>query len=189
MERNYMNGLMTKGGAFGFLLTSLTKFYDMKSKDNKSTLLQYIVELIMDEVDKTTLNFMPFFELFDKIQITLIQESYNGLKDKFQSVEALKKMLDTKKDDMDEDDKTEEFLSGFYDHASKTIKFVGEKIDAINAQYEDIVKFLGLKKMDIEKFILIMRKFYKKTIEALNFMYLFYLLHFWYIIYGMWVFF
>ena len=69
MERNYMNGLMAKGGAFGFPLTSLTKFYDMKSKDNKSTLLQYIVELIMDEVDKTHLNFKPFFELFDKMQI------------------------------------------------------------------------------------------------------------------------
>lgn len=34
---------------------------------------------------------MAYFELFNKIQITLIQESFNGLKDKFQSVEALKK--------------------------------------------------------------------------------------------------
>ena len=165
---NYMNGVTAKGGAFGFQLTSLPKFYDMKSKDNKSTLLQYIVEFIMDEVDKSILNFMPFFELFDKMQIALIQESYNGLKEKFQSVEALKNMLDTKKDDMDEEDKTEEFLSGFYDHASKTIKFVGEKIDSINEQYEDISKFLGLKKMDLEKFVGIMREFYKKTIEALK---------------------
>ena len=165
---NYMNGVTAKGGAFGFQLTSLSKFYDMKSKDNKCTLLQYIVEFIMDEVDKSILNFMPFFELFDKMQIALIQESYNGLKEKFQSVEALKNMLDTKKDDMDEEDKTEEFLSGFYDHANKTIKFVGEKIDAINEQYEDISKFLGLKKMDIEKFVGIMREFYKKTIEALK---------------------
>jgi hypothetical protein len=35
------------------------------------------------------------------------------LKDKFKSVEPLKKMLETKKDDIDEDNKTEEFLSGF----------------------------------------------------------------------------
>ena len=122
----------------------------------------------MDDVDKTILNFMPFFELFNKMQITLIQESYNSLKDKFQNVEALKKMLETKKDDMDEDDKTEEFLKGFYDHANKTIKFVGEKIDAINVQYEDICKFLGLKKMDIEKFVNIMREFYLKTMEGLK---------------------
>ena len=87
---------------------------------------------------------------------------------KFQNVEALKKMLTTKKDDMDDDDKTEEFLSGFYDHANKTIKFVGEKIDAINVQYDDIIKFLGSKKMDIEKFVNIMREFYLKTMEGLK---------------------
>ena len=45
---------------------------------------------------------------------------------------------------------------------------VGEKIDVITVQYEDITKFLGLKKMDIEKFILIMREFYMKTFEALK---------------------
>lgn len=165
---NYMNGVTAKGGAFGFQLASLSKFYDMKSKDNKSTLFQYIIEFIMDEVDRKILNFMPFFELFNKMQITLIQESYNSLKDKFKSVEALKKMLETKKDDIDEDDKTEEFLSGFYDHANKTIKFVGEKIDAITVQYEEISKFLGLKNVDIEKFIVIMREFYLKTVEALK---------------------
>jgi hypothetical protein len=165
---NYMNGVTVKGGAFGFQLTSLTKFYDTKSKDNKTTLFQYIIEFIVEEYDKKILNFMSYFELFNKMQITLINESYKSLKESFKSVEALKKMLDTKKDDIDEDDKTEEFLGGFYDHANKTIKFVGEKIDAITVQYEDISKFLGLKKMDIEKFILIMREFYTKTFEALK---------------------
>ena len=165
---NYMNGVTAKGGAFGFQLTSLSKFYDMKSKDNKTTLLQYIIEYIMEDLDRKILNFMPFFELFNKMQITLINESYNSLKDKFKAVEALKNMVETKKDEMDEDDKTEEFLAGFYDHANKTIKFVGEKIDAITVQFEDISKFLNLKKMDIEKFIVVMREFYLKTFEALK---------------------
>jgi hypothetical protein len=62
----------SKRRAFGFQLASLTKFYDMKSKDNKTTLLQYIIEFIMEEVDRKILNFMPFFELFNKKQITLI---------------------------------------------------------------------------------------------------------------------
>ena len=65
----------------------------MKSKDNKSTLFQYIIEFIMEDYDRKLLNFMPYFELFTKMQITLIQESYNSLKDKFKSVEALKRML------------------------------------------------------------------------------------------------
>ena len=63
---NYMNGITTKGGAFGFQLTSLSKFYDMKSKYNKTTLFQYIIEFIMEEVDKTILNFMSYFELLMK---------------------------------------------------------------------------------------------------------------------------
>ena len=92
---NYMNGVTAKGGAFGFQITSLSKFYDMKSKDNKTTLLQYIVEYIMEEVDRNILNFMPFLQLFEKMQITLVQESFNSLKDKFSSVEALNKMLQT----------------------------------------------------------------------------------------------
>lgn len=62
---NYMNGVTAKGGAFGFQITSLSKFYDMKSKDNKTTLLQYIVEYIMEEVDRNILNFMPFLQLFE----------------------------------------------------------------------------------------------------------------------------
>ena len=165
---NYMNGVTAKGGAFGFQLASISKFYDMKSKDNKSTLFQYIIEFIMEDYDRKLLTFMPYFELFTKMQITLVQESYNSLKDKFKSVEALKRMLETKKKEMDEDDKTEEFLNGFYDHAKKTINFVGEKIDAITSQYEDISKFLGLKNVDIEKFIVIMREFYLKTVEALK---------------------
>ena len=164
---NYMNGVTAKGGAFGFQITSLSKFYDMKSKDNKTTLLQYIVEFIMEEVDRNILNFMPSFHLFEKMQITLVQESFNSLKDKFQSVEALNKMLQTNKD-LDEDDKTKEFLDGFYEHASKTIKFIEEKISAIDSEFNYITKFLNLKKIDLEKFVAIMREFYLKTFEALR---------------------
>ena len=56
-----------------------------------------------------------------------------------------------------------QFLGGFYDHASKTIKFVGEKIEAIEVQFKDISKYFALKNVDIEKFIVIMREFYLKT--------------------------
>ena len=134
---NYMNGVTAKGGAFGFQLTSLNKFYDMKSKDNKVTLFQYIINTIMEE-DKKILNFMQYLQSFEKMQIELINQSFNSLKDKFKSVEILKKFITNKKEELDEDDKTEEFLNGFYDHASKTIKFVEEKIANIDVQYQSI---------------------------------------------------
>ena len=164
---NYMNGITAKGGAFGFQLTSLTKFYDMKSKDNKITLFQFIVNSILDE-DKKILNFMQYLACFEKMQISLIQESFNSLKEKFKSVEVLKKFITNKKEELDEDDKTEEFLAGFYDHASKTIKFVEEKIANIDVQYQSISKYLALKNMDLDKFVVIMRALYLKMVAALK---------------------
>ena len=68
---NYMNGESQNGGAFGFNLQSLNKIYDMKSKDNKMTLLQFIIEFILEEVDNNFFDFMPDFELFNKMQIIL----------------------------------------------------------------------------------------------------------------------
>ena len=164
---NYMNGVTAKGGAFGFQLSSLSKFYDMKSKDNKITLFQFIINTIMDE-DKITLNFMQHLKCFEKMQITLIQESFNSLKEKFKNVEILKKFVTDKKDEIDEDDKTEEFLNGFYDHASKTIKFVEEKIGNISVQYESVAKYLALKKMDLDKFVVVLRELYIKMLAALK---------------------
>ena len=164
---NYMNGVTAKGGAFGFQLSSLSKFYDMKSKDNKITLFQFIINTIMDE-DKITLNFMQHLKCFEKMQITLIQESFNSLKERFKNVEILKKFVTDKKDEIDEDDKTEEFLNGFYDHASKTIKFVEEKIGNISVQYESVAKYLALKKMDLDKFVVVLRELYIKMIAALK---------------------
>ena len=162
-----MNGVTAKGGAFGFQLASLSKFYDMKSKDNKITLFQFIVNSIMDE-DKKILNFMQYLQCFEKMQIALITESFNSLKEKFKSVETLKKFVNDKKEELDEDDKTEEFLDGFYEHASKTIKFVEEKIANIDVQYENISKYYGLKKMDMDKFVGIIRELYLKMVAALK---------------------
>ena len=36
--------------------------------------------------------------------------------------------------------KLENIFGGFFDHANKTIKLVGVKIDVITVQYEDITK-------------------------------------------------
>ena len=164
---NYMNGVSAKGGAFGFQLTSLSKFYDMKSKDNKTTLFQHIINIIMEE-DKKILNFMQYLQSFEKMQITSIQESFNSLKEKFKSVEVLKKFITDKKEEIDEDDRTEDFLNGFYEHASKTIKFVEEKIANISVQFENVSKYLGLKNKDLDKFVAIMRELYLKMVAALK---------------------
>lgn len=41
---NYLNGESARGGAFGFRLDSLIKICDIKMKDNKTSLMLYVVE-------------------------------------------------------------------------------------------------------------------------------------------------
>ena len=41
---NYLNGTSSRGGAYGFSLSGLTKVAEMKGQDNKTTLLDYIVQ-------------------------------------------------------------------------------------------------------------------------------------------------
>ena len=111
---------------------------------------------------------MQYLQSFEKMQITSIQESFNSLKEKFKSVEVLKKFITDKKEEIDEDDRTEDFLNGFYEHASKTIKFVEEKIANISVQFESVSKYLGLKNKDLDKFVAIMRELYLKMVAALK---------------------
>ena len=80
----------------------------------------------------------------------------------------LKKFITDKKEEIDEDDRTEDFLNGFYEHASKTIKFVEEKIANISVQFENVSKYLGLKNKDLDKFVAIMRELYLKIVAALK---------------------
>ena len=64
---NYMNGITNKGGAFGFKLDSLPKILEMKSKDNRRTLIQYIVTFIIEDLkDHQILDILKFLQLFEK---------------------------------------------------------------------------------------------------------------------------
>ena len=166
-----MNGTGAKGGAFGFRLASLQKFADTKSKDNKLSLLQYVVNFIMDDLKKPEyLDIIPFLQLFEKMQMVAINESFNGLKKSFSSVENLKKKIEEKKDELEEDDKTEEFLGTFYDHAQKTVNFIEEKINSIETKFKDIVKFFGEEpsKFTLDVFINIFKAFYLNLVAALK---------------------
>ena len=43
---NYLNGKSMKGGAYGFKISSLEKFLNIKSNDNKYNLLMYVIEKV-----------------------------------------------------------------------------------------------------------------------------------------------
>lgn len=52
---NYLNGQSNRGGAYGYKLDSLIKISDLKSTDNKKTLLTYLVEYVYDNKMEDTL--------------------------------------------------------------------------------------------------------------------------------------
>ena len=145
-------------------LSSLPKLYNMKSNNGEG---KHFQNIIRDKVGKNMLSFMSNLELFDTIQIKRVKELYNSLKDNFESVETLKKMLETNKD-LDEDDKTEEFLKGFYTDANKYIQLINENYYSIKSQYKDISELIGLNKANIEEFISIMIELRSKIVEALK---------------------
>ena len=160
--------IIIKDNSFGDKLISISKLYDIKTKDNKMSQFRYIIEYIMKNLDSKFFNFMPSLEIFTKMNLDSITEKYESIKEKYKSVEILKKMLEKKGDDLDEDDKTKEFLDGFYDHAKKIIKLIGEKFESISIQYEELSKVFGLKKIDIKTFISLMKELYLKTYEVIK---------------------
>ena len=75
---NYMNGITNKGGAFGFKLDSLPKILEMKSKDNRRTLIQYIVTFIIEDLkDHQILDILKFLQLFEKSKLIIYTYLYN----------------------------------------------------------------------------------------------------------------
>jgi hypothetical protein len=62
----------TKEYAFGFKLDSLPKILEMKSKDNRRTLIQYIVTFIIEDLkDHQILDILKFLQLFEKSKLII----------------------------------------------------------------------------------------------------------------------
>jgi diaphanous 1 len=74
---NHLNGESAKGGAFGFKLDTLDQIMSMRSADNSSTLLSYIVRLIET---KEGVSYIDPNENFNNLQ-TASQLPIQGLKE------------------------------------------------------------------------------------------------------------
>ena len=161
---NYLNGTTMRGGAFGFKLSSLAKIAEMKTKDNKSNLLNYIVEFIIDDLKQPEiLDFLSLLQKFKELEIQPILESTNNLNKQFKKVITLKELCENKKNELEEGDKTNEFISGFFEHAQKTMNLLQESIDKIHSKYIDVAKFFAETPQSLSEdtFIQIMKNFYQ----------------------------
>ena len=117
---------------------------------------------------------MEVIQNFETINLNLIKDSINFLDEKFKNVEVLNNMVIKKKEEMDDEDKTEEFLNSFYKQAKETLNNLRKKRTTIYHTYDEISEFLGLKYVTkgnligIEQFISIMKEFFKKQKKNLK---------------------
>lgn len=101
----------------------------------------------------------------------MIDEAFKRIQEEFLHVEKLKKAVTKDKDKLDEEDKSEEFLNSFYDHATKSLKLIEDKINQIDKEYEGIMVLFGdtAKKYPlIEKFIPCFKLLHTQLNEALK---------------------
>lgn len=173
---NFMNGGSFRGGAYGFRLDCLKILNEVKSKDNKTTLLQYIIIYINDELQKNKLfDIMKNLENFDNLQFQSIMELNKDLNMKFNDVKNLKNLVEKKKDELNKEDKSFDFLNDFYESAEKNIEVINKKIEGIEIMYNnEIVKYFAEdeKKLGLEQFVNIFKRFYvdlKEGVEFYNF--------------------
>lgn len=69
---NYLNGQSVRGGAYGFKLDTLSKITELKSNDNKKTLLYFILEYIGDELKNDDLfNIKPDIQAISECNLFL----------------------------------------------------------------------------------------------------------------------
>ena len=165
---NYMNGPSARGGAWAFKLDALTKLNDVKSKDNRQTLMHYIVDFIANKLQQPELfEVEKTLKKFTKLQYQSIVESAKEMTMRFQDVTKLKKALEENKDQLQPDDQSSEFLQSFYEKGEQVIKKINDEVNKIDIQFKCIVKLFGEDpKFTIDNFINIFMKFYNDMKNA-----------------------
>lgn len=165
---NYMNGGTSRGAAWAFKLDIISKLSEIKSKDNKKTLIQFIVEYIIEKLKKPELfDILKMLRKFDKLQYQSVVESAKDVTSRFGDVKQLKKLTEENKDQLQPEDRSEEFLSSFYDKAEKSIGEINSKVEQINVKFKEVIAFFGEDpKYTVEQFIVVFKKFKNDVNDA-----------------------
>ena len=153
---NYLNGQSMRGGAYGFKLDSLCKIVELKSNDNKITLLEFIIEWIYDNNDPNLLTVDLNYTKNASLKVT---KEY--LIDMKKSINIVKNLKEVTKNVDPEKDKSKEFLE-FYDETMNKLNQKENELNDINNDYEKLVKSFGEKIQDMafERFFSIFTSFF-----------------------------
>ena len=164
---NYMNGGSFRGGAFGYTVASLAKFADTKS--NGYTFIDYVVKFIYENLkEPEVFEVLKKLKKFDKMQYQSIVEGVKQMEARWKDVQALKKLITEKEDELLEEDKSNDFLDEFYSDAEKKIKEIKDGLEKIDKDYVDVAKYYGETpdKFTLIDFVDTFRRFKKDLFES-----------------------
>ena len=144
---NYMNGTTTRGGMYGFQISFLPRLADIKSVDNKTTLLEYIYHYMEDEQAKKGKNkdliyiiddFKILFPLKGK-DYSQLQQEFKKMNDNFELVGKQRNMIK-----VNQDDRFSLVMSNYYDLMKDDILGVKRSLENVDINYQKFCKKYGL---------------------------------------------
>ena len=144
---NYMNGTTTRGGMYGFQISFLPRLADIKSVDNKTTLLEYIYHYMEDEQakkgkNKDLINIIDDFKILFPLKgkdYSQLQQEFKKMNDNFELVGKQRNMIK-----VNQDDRFSLVMSNYYDLMKDDILGVKRSLENVDKNYQKFCKKYGL---------------------------------------------
>jgi len=156
----------SKGNAYGFTLSSLSKLPDTRSTDLSMTLAQYVVSLLTKN-DTELLTFdeeLPHCESASKIALSILTGELNTLTKDFEGVaKSVEEIKTTTKSD-----KFQKKMLKFVKDAKEDLLIMNHKYNESNDQFQKVATFFGedSKKTDPEQLFGSVNQFIKIIKQA-----------------------
>ena len=144
---NYMNGTTTRGGMYGFQISFLPRLADIKSVDNKTTLLEYIYHYMEDEQakkgkNKDLINIIDDFKILFPLKgkdYSQLQQEFKKMNDDFELVGKQRNMIK-----VNQDDRFSLVMSNYYDSMKDDVLGVKRSLENVDSNYQKFCKKYGL---------------------------------------------
>ncbi|XP_063088770.1 protein diaphanous homolog 3 isoform X1 [Cavia porcellus] len=166
---NYMNAGSRNAQTFGFNLSSLCKLKDIKSADQKTTLLHFLVE-ICEEKYPDIVNFVDDLEPLDKASKVSVETLEKNLKQMGRQLQQLEKDLETFPPPEDLHDKFVTKMSSFVKSAKEQYGKLSELLGNMEKLYQSIMEYyaIDVKKASVEDFFIDLNNFRTAFMQAVK---------------------
>ena len=139
---NHLNGSTSRGGAYGFKLTALEKLATIKSVDNKSNLVAFLVEFLQ-RTNPDCLSVaqdMAHVPSATRIAVAQIKADVNGLS---KSVNDVVAQLDWAEKVDDDEDNFHGVISAFTEKAVARVKALKKQFEKLEHTFNELVLSFG----------------------------------------------